>query len=41
MRGDSVALPALNLTLPRVGADFTSLILASTIGFSPKYLKAP
>lgn len=36
-----MALPALNLTLPRVGADFTSLILASTIGFFPKYLKAP
>lgn len=41
IRDDCTALPALNLTLPGAGADFTSLILAGGVGFFPKYLKAP
>lgn len=40
VRGDCTALPALNLTLPGAGADFVSLILAGSVGFFPKYLKA-
>lgn len=36
-----MALLALSVPLQEAGADFTSLILIGSVGFFPKYLKAP